>query len=154
MRAAERAFAAALAYSVLSGLLLLAQVVLAGMLMFLMKSLSALFCPGLPVCPGPMALDSAAFAFISAATAVSQYYLASLFQHAHRDRALTLATALAALFVGVLVFAPLAARTRFEAYWLAWLPLAASFLLGSLPAVFQKESDNPWRDSGAGIFRF
>ena len=153
MRAAERAFVASLAYTAISGLLLLAQVVLAGLLILAAAAIARLFCSD-TVCPGPLMLDSAAFAFISAATALSQYYLASLFQHSHRSRALTLFTVLAALFVSVFVFAPLAARSRFEAYWLAWLPLAAAFLLGALPAVFQKESDNPWKDSGADIFRF
>ncbi|MDT8287992.1 MAG: hypothetical protein RQ748_12855, partial [Elusimicrobiales bacterium] len=105
-------------------------------------------------CPGPLPLDAAAFAFISAATALSQYYLASLFHHTHRNRTLTMSTVLAALFINIFVFAPLAERSRFEAYWLAWLPLAASFLLGALPAVFQKEADNPWKDSRADIFRF
>jgi hypothetical protein len=153
MRAAERAFVAALAYMALSGLLLLVQVVLAGLLILAVALIARPFCSE-GTCPGPLALDSAAFAFISAATALSQYYLASLFQHSQRSRALTMSTVLAALFVSVFVFAPLAARSRFEAYWLAWLPLAAAFLLGALPAVFQKESDNPWKDSGTWIFRF
>ncbi|HBE88351.1 MAG TPA: hypothetical protein DDW67_04335 [Elusimicrobia bacterium] len=153
MRAAERAFVAALAYMALSGLLLLVQVVLAGLLILGFALAARPFCSG-NSCPGPLALDSAAFAFLSAATALSQYYLAALFQHSHRSRALTLSTVLASLFISIFVFAPLAARSRFEAYWLAWLPLAAAFLLGALPAVFQKEADNPWKDSGADIFRF
>jgi predicted neutral ceramidase superfamily lipid hydrolase len=153
MRAAEKAFAAALAYSALSGLLLLVQVVLAGLLILAVNFAARPFCSE-GACPGPLALDSAAFAFISAVTALSQYYLASLFQHSHRSRVLTLSTVLTALFVTMFVFAPLAARSRFEAYWLAWLPLAASFLLGALPAVFQKEPDNPWRDSPPDLFRF
>ncbi|KAF0125026.1 MAG: hypothetical protein FD189_1993 [Elusimicrobia bacterium] len=153
MRAAERAFVASLAYAVISGLLLLVQVVLAGLLILTGSAAARLFCSD-GACPGPLMLDSAAFAFISVATALSQYYLASLFHHSHRSRALTLFTVLAALFVSVFVFAPLAARSRFEAYWLAWLPLAAAFLLGALPAVFQKEADNPWKDSGTDIFRF
>ncbi len=153
MRAAERAFASSLAYAAVSALLLLAQVVLAGLLLLALPPALRLFCSG-DGCPGALLLDSAAFAFISAATALSQYYLASLFRHSQRSRSLTIVTVLTALFVSLFIFAPLAARSRFEAYWLAWLPLAAAFLLGALPAVFQKETDNPWKDSGADIFRF
>lgn len=153
MRAAERAFVASLAYTAMSGLLLLVQIVLAGLLILGVSFIAGFFCSE-GACPGPLALDSAAFAFISAATAISQYYLAALFQHSHRSRSLTLSTVLSALFVSVFIFAPLASKSRFEAYWMAWLPLAAAFLLGALPAVFQKESDNPWKDSGADIFRF
>lgn len=153
MRAAERAFAASLAYAALSSLLLMLQVVLAGLLILVLALILNFSCSG-SGCPGPLALDSAVFAFISLVTALSQYYMASLFQHTHRNRTLTMSTVLAALFVNIFVFAPLAARTRFEAYWLAWLPLAASFLLGALPAVFQKEADNPWKNSGIDIFRF
>ncbi len=153
MRAAERAFAAALAYMALSGLLLLVQVVLAGLLILAVNLAARPFCSE-GVCPGPLMLDSAAFAFMAVATALSQYYLASLFQRSQRNRALTVSTVLAALFVTMFVFAPLAARSRFEAYWLAWLPLAAAFLLGALPAVFQRDAENPWKDSGTDIFRF
>ncbi|HOI43966.1 MAG TPA: hypothetical protein PK523_13560 [Elusimicrobiales bacterium] len=153
MRAAERAFAAALAYMALSGLFLLVQVVAAGLLIPAVAFVARPFCSE-SVCPGPLMLDSAAFAFMTVVTALSQYYLASLFQRSQRNRALTISTVLAALFVSIFIFAPLAARSRFEAYWLAWLPLAAAFLMGALPAVFQKEADNPWKDSGTDIFRF
>ena len=97
--------------------------------------------------------DSAGFAFLTATNTVLQYYLASLLGHNLRGRPALLGIIFVSAMISAIFFLRLSARSTFNSYTFAVLPLIVSYLLGALMGLFQKESDNPFHGSKFNIFR-
>jgi hypothetical protein len=101
----------------------------------------------------PLIYDSLGFAAVSAATALLQYYLASLLQFSGAGRrSLAGAVLTCAVFCGLLFWRG-AAHSSLGAYGFSGLCVTAAVLIGGLGAVLQAPGENPWPASYAARFR-
>lgn len=101
----------------------------------------------------PLLYDSAGFAGVSAATALLQYYLASLLRLSGAGRrGLAGAVLSCAVFCGLL-FWRAAAHSSLGAYGFSGFCVTAAALIGGLAAVFQGPGENPWPAEAAAFFR-
>jgi hypothetical protein len=140
-------------YALISVVLVSAQFFAAEALVYLLFRAAHL-----QVCSGVARLirmpfyDSAGFAFLAAANAVLQYYLASLLSRDLKDRSAAFGVLMISAGVSALFFLRLSAGSGLGAYAFASAPLMFSCLLGGMTGLLQKEADHPFRGSKLKIF--
>lgn len=89
--------------------------------------------------------DSACFALMSAATALTQYYLTSLLSLYYCGKpAMAKALGACALLCG-LFFGRAAQLSSLGAYGISGLPIILAVIIGGGTAIAQKPEENPWR---------
>lgn len=101
----------------------------------------------------PLLSVSAGFALASAATALLQYYLASLMLLSGLERRLLGAAVLLVSVFSGLFFWRGAQHSAFGAYPFCGLPVTLSALGAGFAGLFQKPGENPWPFTAAALFR-
>jgi len=96
--------------------------------------------------------DSAGFAFLTVSNTILQYYLSSLLTHDLKDRSGPLGILLISAILSSFFFLRLSARSSFNSYIFASLPLILSYLLGGITGIFQSEPENPFHNSDFHLF--
>ena len=97
--------------------------------------------------------DFAGFALITILNSIVQYYLATLLainvkNKTHRHIIIGISTLVAFLF-----FIKLAAKTGFNSYIMASLPLTISYYLGAIMGINEETKKNPWKGTKYQIFK-
>ncbi len=101
----------------------------------------------------PLICDACGFAFASAGTAASQYYMLSLLNLSGAGRrALAALLLFTSVFIG-LFFWRIAANSSFGAYGLSGITITICALLGGLQGLFQRPRENPWPLSASSCFQ-
>ncbi|MBI5744260.1 MAG: hypothetical protein HY952_06905 [Elusimicrobia bacterium] len=101
----------------------------------------------------PLFCASAGFALASVATAVLQFFLASLLLLSGLERRVLGAAVLAVSVFSGLFFWRGAAHSALGAYPFSGLPVTLSALCAGFCALFQKPGENPWPFTAAALFR-
>jgi hypothetical protein len=97
--------------------------------------------------------DFMGFALITILNSIVQYYLASLLSINMRNKKHLYIIIGVSTFVASLFFIKLAAKTGFESYILASLPLTISFFLGAVMGITEDVKNNPWKGTKYQIFK-
>ncbi len=97
--------------------------------------------------------DFMGFALITLLNSIIHYYLAALLainvrNKKHRYIIITISTFIASLF-----FIKLAAKTGFNSYLPASIPLIASYALGSIMGINEEKEKNPWKGTKYQLFK-
>lgn len=92
----------------------------------------------------PVLADAAAFALVSAMTALTQYYLTSLLALCRPRRWAMLAAAGSSALCSGLFFWRAVEFSSLGVYVLSWLPVTLAALIGAFAAIGQGPEENPW----------
>jgi len=93
------------------------------------------------------------FALIIILNSIVQYYLATLLAVNIKNKRHRYIIVGVSTFVASLFFIKLAARTGFNSYVLAALPLIISYFLGGIIGINEKTGENPWKGTKYQVFK-
>ena len=96
--------------------------------------------------------DFAGFALITILNSIVQYYIATLLAINIKNKKHRYIIVAVSTFVASLFFIKLAAKTGFDSYILASLPLTISYLLGAIMGINEDIMKNPWKGTKYQIF--
>lgn len=98
--------------------------------------------------------DFMGFALMTILNSIVQYYLATLLATNIKNKKHLYIIIAASTFVAALFFIKLAAKTGFNSYILASVPLIIAYFLGGVMGINEDKEKNPWKGTKYQIFKY